>query len=313
MGTTILIIPRIYQSPLSLIPESGRHRTLRTDLVAPFAATSLFLVSKGGIRYYAKSDDPIFPAQSRAHTSWPLESRWSHLGIARTILGCVDEKYVRDRERKHEWYLIDGQLHDMASDRIWNITPPALVATNETPYSDTDFTALQLLCLALRFSDTASAAQFVRSNWLDAASRVVHGIEGDMSLPLDPFQWQIESHRLFNISLARMQTEIIAMTRMSDIGSQDYLKNFFQNRSVDPCGLIKINADGWRNISIIGLAGMLGLALGLWLITLETGDTIVLVWLYRRVARPSSLLLLSGIQKAWQLATRGLRWLREKL
>lgn len=56
---------------------------------------------------------------------------------------------------------------------------------NHTPYSDKEFTALQLLCLALRFSDIASAIRFARNKWLDADTRVVDVIEGTMSLLLD--------------------------------------------------------------------------------------------------------------------------------
>ena len=89
-------------------------RMLSPDLVDPFSATTLFLVGTGNVRYYAKSDDPIFPAQRNGHTSWSSEIRWAHAGIARTVLGCVDEKFVRDNERKQEWRLLNGQLHDVS-------------------------------------------------------------------------------------------------------------------------------------------------------------------------------------------------------
>ena len=218
---------------------------LHPDLVVPSAAATLFFVGRGAVRYYAKSDDPIFPAQSLAHSSQPQEPHWSHPGVTRTVLGCVDEKYVRDRETKDEWYLVNGQLHDTASDHTWNIAPPAVVDTNETPYTGTDLIALQLLCLALRFSDAASTVNFdFERSWLKATSRLVPVAEGQMSLPLDPHQWQIEAHHLFNISLARMQTEILRMTQPFDINPEGDLENFFQNKSIDPRRSIKTNASG---------------------------------------------------------------------
>ncbi|KAL8794971.1 MAG: hypothetical protein Q9195_002553 [Heterodermia aff. obscurata] len=271
-------------------------------------ATTLFLVGTGNIQYYAKSDDPIFPAQHMIHGSWPRENRWSHVGIARTVLGCVDEKIVWDTGRKQEWYLLNGQLHD-ASTQTWNITPPAIVNINDAPYSDKDFTALQLLCLALRSSDTASAVMFARNKWLDAASRVVELPERRFSLPLDKNQWQLEAQKLFNVSLARMQIEIIGMTQDVEYpnytDSEAMLENYFHIRSMNPCGLIKLDAEGWQNISVVGFVGMIGLAVGLWTVTMEVGSTIVLVWLYKSVVKPALVSMLVGMQNAYRLTARG--------
>ncbi|KAI4182726.1 MAG: hypothetical protein LQ346_006509, partial [Caloplaca aetnensis] len=276
-----------HQTPASQENE-GFWTDLHPNLVPPNAATTLILISKGRVRYYAK------------------KHRWTHLGLARTVLGCVDEKYVRDRDRGHEWYLLEGQLHDTASNQTWNLTAPSLVNGNNTPYSDREFTVLQLLCLALRFSDTASAIGFVRNKWLDADSRVVDFPEGLMSLPLDPHQWRLEAQRLFNVSLARMQIEITEMTRPRSIQpEEDVLENFFRSSPVDPCAMIMINADGWRNISVIGFASMLLLALGLWLVTMEIGDTIVLIWLYQMLVKPGMKILLRGLQYVGLLAVEG--------
>ena len=266
-------------------------------LVLPYAATSLFLVGRGDVRYYARSNDPIFPATSYKGSSWLPESENTHFGLARTVLGCVDEKYIRDRATNRNWYLLENQLHNM---------PPAPNDKIETHYSDEDITALRLLGLSLRYSDTASAVTLASSNWLDAASRVLEP-ERMLSLPLDPNQWQLESRKLFNVSLARMQMEMIEMTRTDRKlyeNRWDSLNNLFSNMSVDPCGLIKINAEGWRNISVVGFAGMFGLALGLWIITMDTGETIVLIWLYWTVVKPSSFYALGIVRSVRNLATR---------
>ena len=183
-------------------------------------------------------------------------------------------------------------------------------------YSDQEFTVLQLLCLALRFSDTASAISFVRNKWLDADSRVVDVPEGLMSLPLDPQQWRLEAQKLFNVSLARMQTEITEMTRPRKIQPEkDLLENFFRNSTVDPCSMIMINADGWRNISVIGFAGMFILAIGLWLVTMVIGETIVLIWLYGLLVKPGTQIVLRGLQYVGLHAVGGLHiliheWIR---
>ena len=185
--------------------------------------------------------------------------------------------------------------------------------TNNTPYSDTDFTALQLLCLALRYSDTASAVKFARSKWLDAASRVLSVPEGLMSLRLDKNQWQLEAQKLLNVSLARMQTEIFGMKRIEKTDPKAYLENYFHNRSTNPCGLIKLHAEGWRNITVVGFVEMIGLALGLWIVTMDVGSTIVLVWLYKSIVEATLILLLVGMQKTYQIAAKGFHWVYQRV
>ena len=137
--------------------------------------------------------------------------------------------------------------------------------------------------------------------------------EGLMSLPLDTNQWQLEAQKLFNVSLARMQTEIIGMTQAVDKDPKTYLENYFHNRSINPCGLIKLNAEGWQNVSVVGFVGMIGLALGLWIVTMEVGGTIVLVWLYKSVVTPALVLLLVGMQNAYRIAARGFHWVYKRV
>lgn len=134
-----------------------------------------------------------------------------------------------------------------------------------------------------------------------------------MSLPLDPNQWQLEAQKLFNVTLARMQTEIIGMTRAVEKGPNTYLENYFHNRSINPCGMIKMNAEGWQNVSVVGFAGMIGLALGLWIVTMEVGGTIVLVWLYKSVVKRTLGLLLVGMQGAYRIAVRSFRWVYQRV
>lgn len=58
---------------------------------------------------------------------------------------------------------------------------------------------------------------------------------------------------------------------------------------VDPCDMFKFRAEGWESIDVLGLVGMLGLALSLWLFTVEIGEGIMLVWLCRHVVVPMAL------------------------
>ena len=212
------------------------------------------------------------------HEEW-----WANLGTARTVLGCSDEKYVRDAKSGFEWFLLDEQLHDKHSNHSWNISTPRLDGTRNLWYGHESLTALRLLSLALQLSDITSAVYLAQSHWLDATSKL---IMKDASRPISRHQWQVECRNLFNISLARMQTLLIYIANAQRTTPSDETYDMLNNSLVDPCGMIKVNTVGLRNISVIDLAAMLGLALGLWLLTIRTGDTTVLIWLTCGVMKP---------------------------
>lgn len=99
------------------------------------------------------------------------------------------------------------------------------------------------MSLALRLSDAAYAVYLAPSSWLDAASRAVRNMQ---SLPLDSHQWQLECSKLFNIFLARMQTELLHMARGERLHPSVFGYELLNDSLVDSCGMIKIHADGMK-------------------------------------------------------------------
>ena len=289
-------------------------------LVPYIAATTLFFVDSRAIVYSARSDDPIFPVTYSHRHPVQFQVEWLNSKLASTVLGCTDEKYVRDQTSQREWYVINEWMYERHSNHRWNLTSPDLIGSTPLPYSKTDITALRLIGLVLRFSDTGSAAIFARSQWLDAASRVV---QSSRSLPLDPQQWQLESQKLFNTSLARIQTDVLYMARGRKLDPNISAYELLDDSLVDPCRMIKIHADGSRNVSIIGFAGMLGLALGLWLVTVETGDTVALIWLFRiakslvvrlwSLARSAWWMTMGVLSTLWSLVSDAPSWIRFRM
>lgn len=154
--------------------------------------------------------------------------------------------------------MINEGRHDKHSSNIWNITSLDLIGNEPLPYSNAGITALRLLGLALKFSDTSSSVRYARSIWLDAASRV---IQDRLVLRLAPHQWQVESARLFIISLARMQTELVYVARGEKLDASQRKLKIPDGSLVDPCRMLKIHADGYNNIKVVGLVGMLEMAL----------------------------------------------------
>lgn len=277
-----LRVSRASQSPASQF-TGGRSSWLHKRMIPDNAATSLFYIDNKALTFSANSDDPIFPAQYAQKMPWQIKPRWRDLSVVRTVLGCTDEKMIRDQQKGQEWYVINEDLHDKHSNNIWNITSPDLTGNESLPYPNASLMALRLLGLALKFSDTSSSIVYARSQWLDAASRVV---KYSLVLPLAPNQWQVESAKLFNISLARMQTELLYMAGGEKLDTSRQKLEILDGSLVDPCRMLKIHVDGYRNISVTGFLGMLEMSLIIWIGTMEAGETIILVWLLRRTLKP---------------------------
>ena len=294
-----LRVTRTSQSPATQFTYAFSGQ-LHKRLIPYNATTSLFFIDDKALTFSAKSDDPIFPAQYAQKMPWQIQPRWLNLYSNRTVLGCTDEKLIRDQTKGREWYVINGDLHDKYSSNSWNITSPGLTGNESLPYSNASLTALRLLGLALKFSDTSSSIKFARSQWLDAASKVV---QDHLVLPLAPNQWQVESAKLFNISLARMQTELLYMARGEKLDASHRKLEILDGSLVDPCGMLKIYTDDYKNISVIGFVSMLGMALIIWIVTIETGETIVLVWLFHHALKPLALLIWASLYRLKQTIT----------
>ena len=87
-------------------------------------------------------------------------------------------------------------------------------------------------------------------------------------LPLDREQWKLESRKLFNISLARIQTDLWYIARGDKPDPWIYGFDKLANSSADPCSMIKMKADGMKNISVVDFSAFVGLALSLWVLTM---------------------------------------------
>ena len=288
----------MWQRPFAGIGKRGASR-LHPDLNSN---SSLFFIENRDIQYAAYSNDAIFPARDLHPYSLQEQQRWLDLGLPRKILGCSDENYLWDKRSGLEWYQRGEILQDKQSDHWWNITSPILEGSKRLPYDHKSLSALRLLGLAQRSSDSASAVVFLRFQWLDAAARIVRG---RLSLPLDPCQWQLESHKIFNISLVRMQIVTVNMAQGRSGGElppHEGVFDLLNGSLVDPCGLLRIRADGMKNISVSGLTGMLGLALGIWFLTIETRDNIMLIRIFRGLVQPMILSVRGDFYYIWNRA-----------
>ena len=207
----------------------------------------------------------------------------------------MDRKFIKDIRTSQEWYILNDDLCDKATEKCWSVSSGDFDGLTSPPYSNAALTALQILGLLLRFSDAKTVFTLPSYPVLEVASRLTFPM---VAAPLDPRQWELEAKKIFNVTLARMQTDISNIAQ--GVGTE-YQPHFdlLANAPQDPCGLIIVHAEGWKKISIVGLVGMLRLAAGLWILPIKVGGTMLLVRLYSNVCKPVVRGLVTGLHVLW--------------
>ena len=169
------------------------------------------------------------------------------------------------------------------------LTPPQLTYCTQTPgisqisvkfYDNETLSTLHLLSMILCWSSIPDTAAANGYKAFDAFQKLV----GWTSAPLSDHQWKVEAHRLFQTSLAKMHVALGAIAAGEGQGIGAY--NAMANYSTDYCSLMRVHMEGYKNISVIGLAGMIFLVSSLWVLTFETNDSIVLIWLFEHAICP---------------------------
>ena len=262
---------------------------LRPEFEVDDASTSIIVIDQPNIPYSRPNDDPIFHISTKSSGTRYLASNESI-----PVIGCADSTEIREVETGREFVLLGPLLYDKGAvsdlSKAYNIflagRDSDSTGLSDTSYNGNTFSRLSstydnahlshlhLLSLLLYSSTAASAIDIPRERTLEASRMIIGGV----SLPLDPRQWRIEVEKIFKITLARVEVNMRAIAagegRDSD-STYDVLADF----PTDYCAQMKIHAEGYKNINVIGLAGIMFLVASLWVLTLETKDSIVLLWL----------------------------------
>ncbi|KAH0553099.1 hypothetical protein GP486_006711 [Trichoglossum hirsutum] len=191
--------------------------------------------------------DPIFPTDlnTTGHSGDLSSTFYMRNWPSATALGCVDslEQCVPDRTICSN---ISGQRErfsprDSQKQRYYNLRNPFYPAITF------------LAALSYYRSDTYWTNANIEERGLDAWRKTT---ELGFSLGLDQNQWQIEAQKIFNISLARYQLNIMAIARGERIGGgvKEYnaftLDGFKDGGFRSVCQTIKIGGAGWKNIDL---------------------------------------------------------------
>lgn len=210
--------------------------------------------------YFHPRDDPVFPASESVKEGGQILYTSN---ITTTSLACVDNAQVCDPGSN---ICRDQDIHWNYGESLPSPWPSNSSAT-ETEW------ALALLYYSLYFSSTMEAATTSR---LDVTSK----LRGS-PLVLPKEQWKVEARRWFEISLARMQDEVLNLAQGGSesrvFSSESQVVNVMPPEYRGMCHMVKFRSNGWRNVSVWGLFGVLFLAAGISLGSVKNGEETV--WL----------------------------------
>ena len=198
------------------------------------------------ISYPSKSEDPIFPADF----SFPLHNRtyWISSLKHSTILGCVDEYEICDPNGKPRCW--NGTFISQEQSQLG--TDPAFRGSTlitSADFSHTDRMTFLTVQLALIQSNTYNSIRMRCAGALDAQGRNNEA----SSTALQSQQWKLELEKIFRVSLARAQVELVNIasgTWSKTPGFVDFITPF-QKQYI--CGMIKVQTNDKSGVSFGGL------------------------------------------------------------
>ncbi|KAF2731426.1 hypothetical protein EJ04DRAFT_579138 [Polyplosphaeria fusca] len=251
---------------------SKSPRQWRAELLSPDARVTLYFIRPTNLVYTRRSDDPIFPATVPSQHMQYGDALYSTPHQRSTILACADSIQIRHPTSKAIWhprYQNLSQLH---------------LPSWKNPSVLSSLRIVNISYLATEYFDSRYSGA---SEHFDAPLRIRDFYSSPLST--DPPQWQLECRKMFNTKLASFQLWTLGIAqglghdlpRARDLLADDIVGE----GSVHVKGVIIHPVNGMKNIKIAELVAFLLVAFGAWVSTIETEDTVSLIWAARSVAK----------------------------
>ena len=185
--------------------------------------------------YHIKpSFDPIFPATEPHHFDDYRETYYYNADPRARALACVDTTELCSP--------------DMAT--CWSMTAPL---PRDYPSSPEYW----LMKWALENSNIYDSIKWR----LGTALLAQESVSQSVSIPLSPYQWQLEASQLFATSLARVQYDAWKIATGEGHERPEYVEVTPDEAKGDLCGLYKFKTSDYTNVNVAGLIGLPVLAL----------------------------------------------------
>ena len=180
--------------------------------------------------YHMKpSFDPIFPASEPHHFDDYRETYYYNADPRARALACVDTTELCSSDKATCWSMTAPLPHDVSSSAEYWLMKWAL--ENSNVYDSIKWRL-----------GTALLAQ--------------ESVSQSVSLPLSPYQWQLEASQLFATSLARVQYDAWEIATGEGHERPEYVEVTPDEAKGDLCGLYKFKTSDYTNVNLAGLIGL---------------------------------------------------------
>ena len=191
--------------------------------------------------YHVKpSFDLIFPAKEPRYFEGYREPYYYNADPRARVLACVDT----------------SELCSPDGTACWSMTSPLPPDVQ----SSKDF---WLMKWSLENSNTYDSIKWRLGNALLAQESVSQSV----SLPLSPYQWQLEANQLFATSLARIQYDAWKIATGEDRERPGYVEVTPDEAKGDLCGMYKFKTSDYTNVNLAGLIGLPLLAITIFVLS----------------------------------------------
>ena len=222
---------------------------------------TLVQIDSVNMSYPQYQENIIFPARHFDESRGTFPWQYRNDDPTPTVLGCIDHTEICDSHGKKCW----------APPSFF--TPRAAFQwVREITTANQDL-SLALLMGSLAGSGVCSALSggsletSINTYDFETASRC--HFQSCSTLPVD--QWKTEARRWFEASLARIQINVLDITRgTSNLGHADHDGIPPSLRGI--CQMGKFKSVAWRNVSVWGFLGLLFLAAAVTLASCKTRD-----------------------------------------
>ena len=195
--------------------------------------------------YPSKSNDPIFPADYPA----PFKNKtfWMNSLNHAPVLGCAEEYEICDAEIELCWNstLIEREQTERRVNPAFQGTSPV----SSTSFSKVEHATFLAIQLALIQSNLYNSIRMRSASALDAQFRY----NDKISIALDSQQWKLELKKMFRVSLARAQVELVNIASGTWSKTAGFVNQMTPLQRQHICKMVKVRTNEKSSVSFRGL------------------------------------------------------------
>lgn len=242
---------------------------------------NLFLIGSHNVLHLSpRNHDPIFPTNSKRilHSPGQLLTTYTDNSSMLHPLACLESTLICAPDGNH--------CQPLGADWGSEFTPKTIQGK----------LAVYLTVVALSTSGLSGSIRGRLGSGLIAATKLSQAI----SLPLAPWQWEVECRRLFQTSLASAQIVIrdVARARWRDeTGLVNVFDQFEPVTRKGLCGMYIFHSTGWKNFTVVGMVVTSVLVLVIQLVAFEVeGEITPVRWIWKGCVEAFHLLCKAAVE-----------------